>query len=118
MRKKIVDHLDTESQEQFSQILKILGKQIRDWRKKMGLSGRAFAERAGIDHWTLVAIETGTTNVSLVVIFMVAQAAGWDMKAFIEGFFSSEGQAAEALIAAEIGAISQDDDKAEGDPEK
>jgi transcriptional regulator with XRE-family HTH domain len=81
---KLIDDLNADRQEQFREITKLLARRVRGWRKKTGLGGRAFAQRAGIDHATLVAIESGTANVSLLVVFLVAKAARIDFKAFFE----------------------------------
>ena len=77
--------LDELQKERFAKILTALAERVRKLRKAKGLSGRAFADQVGINHATLVGIETGAINMSLIVIFLVAEALEVDIGVLLDG---------------------------------
>ena len=81
---KAVEHLEGERKERFRQLLKALAARVRSLRLAAGMSGRRFAAAAGITHPTLVAIEAGTLNTSLLSIFMMAEALGVEVRVLLE----------------------------------
>jgi len=52
----------------------VLGRNIREWRRKRGLSQEALANEAGIHRTYLPKIEAGKVNVSVDTIDKIARA--------------------------------------------
>ncbi|MBB4200214.1 hypothetical protein CCR94_02295 [Rhodoblastus sphagnicola] len=73
MGKKAPDLTDLQH-ERFDGILTTLAQRVRTLRKAKGMSGRQFAEKVGISHTTVVMIEGGAINISLLIVFLVAEA--------------------------------------------
>ena len=55
---------------------KLLGQNLRDWRKARGLSQEDLAFAAGIDRTYVSGIERGRRNPSLLMIARLAEALG------------------------------------------
>lgn len=56
--------------------LKLLGQNLRDWRKARGLSQEELAFAAAIDRTYVSGIERGRRNPSLLMIARLAEALG------------------------------------------
>ena len=84
MGRKAPDLSDIQ-QERFRGILIALAERVRKLRKAKGLSGRAFAEQVGIAHATLVGIEAGAINMSLIIVFLVAEALEVEVGVLLDG---------------------------------
>ena len=82
---KSVNELDELQQKRFHEVLKTLAVRVRTLRLATGMSGRQFAAVVGIRSATLVAIEAGSMNISLLVVFMIAQKLGVDLVALLDG---------------------------------
>jgi transcriptional regulator with XRE-family HTH domain len=57
-------------------INKQLGKRIRDWRTRRGLTQEELAHRAGLDYSYINQIENGRRNPSVQTIDRIARALG------------------------------------------
>lgn len=55
---------------------KVIGEQLRTWRKLLGLTAEQVADRAGISRGTLHRLETGETSVGFEVFLNVARVLG------------------------------------------
>jgi transcriptional regulator with XRE-family HTH domain len=82
---KKADELDELSQERFRHVLSTLASRVRALRKASNMSLRQFSAVVGVRPATLVAIEAGSMNVSLLIVFMIAQALGVDLSILLEG---------------------------------
>jgi len=85
MRNKKIDGLNDEQQERFNSMLQVLAERVRTLRKSRGMSGRKFAEFTGISHATLVLLEGGAINISLLIIFQIAEAMKVDISVLLDG---------------------------------
>ena len=64
------------------EVLSKFGRRIRELRKQQGLTQEKLAERAGLHHTYVGAIERGEQNVSLKNIAKIAQALGVEVGEF------------------------------------
>lgn len=94
---KTVDDLDGSQRKRFDDALTGLAMRVRSLRLAAGLSGRALAQAAGIGHANSVAIESGTTNVTFLNIFALAEALGVELRVLLEGDLPAN-QAVDPLV--------------------
>jgi transcriptional regulator with XRE-family HTH domain len=59
---------------QWQKLLRNVGTRIRERRKSCGISQRQLATRTAVDRGFLSAVERGQRNVSLLLLWRVAQA--------------------------------------------
>ncbi len=52
----------------------MVGKNIRAYRERLGLSQEAFADKAGLHRTYITQVEQGKRNISLSTIFRIAEA--------------------------------------------
>ena len=65
-----------EAPQPLAAICKMIGKQIRDIRKKQGLSQKKLAEKMGVSQQLISRIEKGKENVSLITLKNISDALG------------------------------------------
>lgn len=65
-----------EAPQPLAAICEMLGKQIRDIRKKQGLSQKKLAEKMGVSQQLISRIEKGGENVSLITLKNISDALG------------------------------------------
>jgi len=63
--------------------LAVIGKRVREARKKQGLSQEAFADLAGIDRSYMGHIERGDQNITVIKLFQLADALKVDPRELI-----------------------------------
>jgi transcriptional regulator with XRE-family HTH domain len=103
---KTVDDLEEAQRERFREVLKALATRVRSLRLAAGLSGRRFASAAGLAHANLVAIESGTTNVTLLNIFTMAEALGVEMRVLLQDLTPAK-SSVDPILAKLVGELSQ-----------
>lgn len=87
---KKVEDLDQEQFLRFSQMLQAFAKRVRALRKAAGISGRQFADMVGINHATLVMIESGSGNFSIMIAFLIADLFQIDIKLLLNDLQTDE----------------------------
>lgn len=70
--------------------VKIFGAKIKEYRKQLGLSQEAVAEKAGIHRTYVSAIENGKTDLSLSIADKIAKALGKKLSQVIAEVEQSE----------------------------
>ncbi|CCL32483.1 TPA: helix-turn-helix domain-containing protein [Clostridioides difficile] len=72
------------------QIYAIIGKRIRNYRKRAGYSQEALAKKAGLFHAYLGQIERGESKASLRSIFKIANALEMPLEILFENIIQNE----------------------------
>ena len=62
----------------------IVGKNVRKYREKKGISQEALADLAGLHRTYITKVEQGKTNISVVNIFRIAEALDVAAKELLE----------------------------------
>ena len=62
----------------------IVGKNVRKYREKKGISQEALADLAGVHRTYVTKVEQGKTNISVVNIFRIAEALDVEAKELLE----------------------------------
>lgn len=63
-----------------------LGRRVREAREALGQSRRALAEAAGVSQRTLVLLENGTGNISVSLLYRIADALGTDVDVLVSAY--------------------------------
>lgn len=68
-----------------------LGQRVRDARQALGQSRRVLAESAGVSQRTLVLLETGTGNISVTLLYRIADALGVGVDVLVSDYEPAAG---------------------------
>ena len=109
---KTTEDLQGEQKERFQKSLKALAARVRSLRLAAGMSGRKFATAAGITHPTLVAIEAGNLNPSLLSIFLMSEALGVEVRVLLDDTTSAK-RSVDPVIAKLAGELAETNKKLE-----
>ncbi|WP_294537746.1 helix-turn-helix transcriptional regulator [uncultured Rhodoblastus sp.] len=76
--------IDEVEQELFNHVLTLFAARVRAARKEKGFTLQTLAEAVGVTTPTMCLIETGATNVSLLIVFSIARVLGMDIGVLLE----------------------------------
>lgn len=76
--------LETKTPAQVDVFIAAVGRRVLDARKQQGLSRRALSERAGVSQRTIVLLETGTGNISISLLYKLAEALGASVESLVQ----------------------------------
>lgn len=93
-------------------IIKFVGKRIREIRKKQGLTQEQVAEKAGMDFTSIGAVERGVRSLSLKSLYKVVQALNVPMEDIISSPIKDSSKKEEDSIIEEIWELIKDLDNA------
>ena len=63
----------------------LIGKNIRDARKRKNVSAQELASRCDFEKSTMARLEAGNTNPTIFTLYKISQALGVKMREIVEG---------------------------------